>query len=100
GVILGLPAVTAPVASVAGSLVFGIGTQSNNGLGSASVYTLNGSGNFTTTYKGQAYNQSFLDSGSNGLYFLTSSVAGIAVCPDASVFHFPSIPQNPLCTHQ
>ncbi len=100
GVILELPAVTAPVASVSGSLVFGIGTQSNNGLGSASVYTLNGNGNFTTTYKGQAYNQSFLDSGSNGLYFLTPSAAGIAVCPDASFFYCPSSTQNLSATNQ
>jgi hypothetical protein len=100
GVILELPAVTAPVASVSGSLVFGIGTQSNNGLGGASVYTLNGSGNFTTTYKGQAYSQSFLDRGSNGLYFLTSSAAGIAVCPDASFFYCPSSTQNLSATNQ
>jgi hypothetical protein len=100
GVILELPAVTAPIASVSGSLVFGIGTQSNNGLGGASVYALNNSGNFTTTYKGQAYNQSFLDSGSNGLYFLTSSATGIAVCPDASFFYCPSSTQSLSATNQ
>lgn len=100
GVILELPAVTAPMASVTGSLVFGIGTQSNNGLGAASVYTQDGFGNFTTTYKGQAYSQSFLDSGSNGLYFLTSSVAGIAACPDASFFYCPSSEQSLSATNQ
>jgi hypothetical protein len=93
GVIIELPAVTAPVASVSGSLVFGIGTQSNNGLNGATVYTVDASGNFTTSYKNQSYSQSFLDSGSNGLYFLTASVAGIPACADASFFYCPSATQ-------
>ncbi|MGA8539702.1 MAG: DUF3443 family protein, partial [Terriglobales bacterium] len=38
GVILELPAVGAPEASLTGSLIFGIGTQSNNGLNGATVY--------------------------------------------------------------
>ena len=46
GVIVELPAVSAPAASLNGSLVFGIGTQSNNGLNGATVYT--GSINATT----------------------------------------------------
>jgi Protein of unknown function (DUF3443) len=100
GVILELPAVTTPEASVTGSLVFGIGTQSNNGLNGATVYTLDSSGNFTTTYKNQPYNQSFLDSGSNGLYFLTSSASGIAACPDAAFFYCPSSTQNLSATNQ
>jgi hypothetical protein len=100
GVILELPAVTAPEVSVTGSLVFGIGTQSNNALNGASVYTLDGSGNFSTTFKGQAYNQSFLDSGSNGLYFLSSGVTGIAVCPDASFFYCPASTENLSATNQ
>ena len=56
-----------------GVLVFGIGTQSNNTLGSANVLTTDGYGNFTTQFKGHSYSQSFIDSGSNGLYFLDSS---------------------------
>jgi hypothetical protein len=100
GVILELPAVTGPEASISGSLIFGIGTQSNNGLSGATVYTVDSDGNFTTSYKSQPYNQSFLDSGSNGLYFLTSSASGIPVCPDAAFFYCPSSTQNLSATNQ
>ena len=37
GVILELAAVNSTAATVSGSLIFGIGTQSNNALGSAAV---------------------------------------------------------------
>jgi hypothetical protein len=100
GVVIEIPAVTAPEASVSGSLVFGIGTQSDNALNQAVVYTLNANGNFTTSYNNQTYDQSFLDSGSNGLYFLTSSATGIPVCPDATFFYCPSTTQNLSATNQ
>jgi len=100
GVIVELPAVTAPLATVSGSLVFGIGTQSNNGLNGATVYALNQNGNFTTSYNNQSYNQSFLDSGSNGLYFLTSSATGIPDCSDAPFFYCPTSTQNLMATNQ
>jgi Protein of unknown function (DUF3443) len=100
GVILEIPAVAAPQASVSGSLVFGIGTQSDNALNQAVVYTLNANGNFTTSYNNQTYDQSFLDSGSNGLYFLTSSASGIPLCPDATFFYCPSTTQNLSATNQ
>ncbi len=82
GVIIQLPPVPAAgLASVAGSLVFGIGTQANNGLGAATVLGVDPkSGNFTTLYNGNAYSASFLDSGSNGLFFQDS----IAVCASPS----------------
>jgi hypothetical protein len=89
GVVIELPAVAAPEASVNGSLVFGIGTKANNGLNGATVYSVDASGNFTTRYNNQSYSQSFLDSGSNGLYFLTTSVAGIPDCADATFFYCP-----------
>lgn len=100
GVILELPAVTGPEASVSGSMVFGIGTQSNNGLNGAVVYTLNQFGNITTSFNNQSYNESFLDSGSNGLYFLTSKIAGIPVCTDATFFYCPTSTQNLSATNQ
>ncbi len=99
GIILELPAVTAPEASVSGSMIFGIGTQSNNGLNGAGVYTIDNFGNFTTTYNNQSYNQSFLDSGSNGLYFLTSGATGIPVCSDANFFYCPLSTQNLSATN-
>jgi hypothetical protein len=77
-----LPAVP-PTGAVttAGSLIFGIGTQANNGLGSARVYTTDDSGNFTTTFDGVDYSGSYLDTGSNGLYFLDDSTIGLPACP-------------------
>ncbi len=81
GVIVELPAASSGgEASVSGSLVFGIGTQSNNGLGGATVYTAP-SGSFTTSYNGQSYPESFIDSGSNGYFFLDSSLTGLTNCP-------------------
>jgi hypothetical protein len=69
GVILELPAVTDVATTVNGKMIFGIGTQSNNGLGSATVFTLDSSDNFTTNFNGQSLTGSFIDSGSNGLFF-------------------------------
>ena len=100
GVILELPAVTGPENSITGSMVFGIGTQSNNGLNGAVVYALNEFGDITTSFNNQSYNQSFLDSGSNGLYFLTSKISGITACTDATYFYCPTGTQNLSATNQ
>ena len=93
GVIVELPSVSSPAPSVTGSLVFGIGTQSNNGLGSANVYPLNSNGEFTTSFKGQSY-PAFIDSGSNGLFFLNAAATGLTVCSDNSGFYCPSTTMN------
>ncbi len=84
GVIIELPAVSGDEASVSGSLIFGIGTQSNNGLGSATVFGTDAFGDFNTTYKSVAY-QSFLDTGSNVIYFLDAATTGIPVCTNATI---------------
>ena len=65
GVIVELPSASGPQASLSGSLIFGIGTQSNNGLGGATVYNVDpNTGNFTTVFKGTAYSDAaFLDTG-------------------------------------
>ncbi|HWG76199.1 MAG TPA: DUF3443 domain-containing protein [Steroidobacteraceae bacterium] len=76
GVILQLPPISssgAPTAS--GYLVFGIGTESNNGLANAKVLTTSQGGNFTTTFNGSTLGSSFIDSGSNALFFNDSSLA-------------------------
>jgi hypothetical protein len=89
-VIVQLPSVPAQGSpSVSGSLVFGIGTRSNNGLGSALVYRVDDVGNFTTVFQGQSYPASFIDSGSNGLYFLDSTTAGLPTCRDSDSFYCP-----------
>jgi hypothetical protein len=82
GLLVSLPTVSPTGApSAAGTLVFGIGTQANNGLGSARVYTTDYSGNFTTSFNGAEYSSSYLDTGSNGLYFLDDSTIGLPACP-------------------
>jgi len=63
----------APTAS--GSLILGIGTQSNNALGSAVPYTTDSLGNLTAVYKSLALT-SFFDTGSNGFFFNDSSIPG------------------------
>jgi hypothetical protein len=79
----------APIAS--GSLIFGSGTQANNALGSAQVYTTDAEGNFSTTFKGKVYSSSFLDTGSSGLFFLDDSTIGLPACPkEDSGFSCPS----------
>jgi hypothetical protein len=77
GVILQLPSIPANgAASATGYLVFGIGTESNNGLGAATVLTVDPvTGDFTTSYGGRMYGGSFIDSGSNGLFFSDTSIA-------------------------
>jgi Protein of unknown function (DUF3443) len=80
GVIISLPAIpTAGSATLTGSLIFGIDTESNNALGSAQVFTISDSdGTLSTTYNGTTLTGSFIDSGSNAFYFDDTS---IAQCP-------------------
>jgi hypothetical protein len=89
GVLVELPPVSTSVSSITGSLIFGIGTQSNNGLGSATLFPLDSSGEFSTTYKGQSY-PAFVDSGSNAIFFLDAGLSGVAVCSDNSGFYCPA----------
>jgi hypothetical protein len=74
GVIITLPAVSNAAAKVSGSLVFGIGTQSNNGLGSAAVYTPNQNNSITTIYNNQIMPNSIIDSGSNAYFFSDNAI--------------------------
>jgi hypothetical protein len=100
GVLITLPSVPANGAATAtGSLIFGIGTQSNNALGSAQVYTTDANGDFQTTYNGVSYSQSYIDSGSNGLYFLDSTTLGIPDCSDNVGFYCPGATMNYTATN-
>ena len=98
GVIVELPQ-TPTTSSVTGSLVFGIGTESNNALGSAVVYPMGSNPatanylEFNTAYKGQTY-PAFVDSGSNAYFFLDSNTTGLPVCGDNSSFYCPNSQQN------
>ncbi len=99
GVILQLPAIPATgAASAQGYLVFGIGTQSNNGLGTATVLTTDDNGEFISNFNGQALSGSFIDSGSNGLYFVDSA---LPMCQGSAVqFYCPATTQSLSATNQ
>jgi hypothetical protein len=86
--------------TVSGSLIFGIATQSNNALGSARVFTADASGNFTTIFNGKSYADSFLDSGSNGIFFLDSATTGLPGCSDSTEFYCPTRTQSFSATHR
>jgi hypothetical protein len=89
GVIIDLPAVAASGAvSVNGSLIFGIATQANNARGSASKFTLDSLGNISTRFNNTDYAQSFIDSGSNGLFF--PNTLSITTCSSSADFYCPA----------
>ena len=102
GVIIELPSVTGAETSVSGSMIFGIGTQTNNGLGSATVYTIDpSSGNFTTVFNNVTYQDAgFLDTGSNAIYFLDSNTTGMPTCADATFWYRPAATQNFSATNK
>lgn len=80
GVIVQLPSVSSGGApSVNGTLVLGIGTQSNNTPAAVAMYTANQYGEFATTLNGVSYS-SFIDSGSNGLFFSAPSKGLLPTC--------------------
>jgi hypothetical protein len=92
GILLAMPSVPATGATnVTGSLTFGIGTRSNNALGSATAFDLDQYGELRTWYENAGY-WSFLDSGSNGLFFPDAGIAqclgGLAgfYCPLSTLF--------------
>jgi hypothetical protein len=99
GVILQLPSVAAGGAPTAtGMMIFGIGTQSDNALGSAKVMTVDFSGNLSTSYGSQSYNGSYLDSGTNGIFFLDTKTTGLPVCSDSTDFYCPTTLQSQSAT--
>lgn len=97
GTVLQLPSLPASgiAAYAPGYLIFGVNTQINNQLGAAHVVPVNAMGRFTTTYRGVALDNSFMDSGSNGLFFPASGTPALATncagsnadffCPAATV---------------
>lgn len=97
GVIVQLPSISSGGAvSISGSLVLGIDTRANNIPSSVSAYPADQYAEFTTTLNGVSYSSSFLDTGSNGLFFpspstrilpdCTSSYAGWFCPPSLTAF--------------
>jgi len=76
GIIIDLPTVApAGAVTVSGQLIFGIDTQSNNQSGTQTVLTVDGNAELLMTFNGQTLAMSFIDSGSNGIYFADSSIS-------------------------
>jgi hypothetical protein len=89
GFIVTLPGVPAAGArSVEGSLVLGLATRPNNVPKNASAIALDAAGEFTTTITGgSTLPGSFVDTGSNGLFFAPPS--SIPACTDAKDWYCP-----------
>jgi Protein of unknown function (DUF3443) len=90
GTIISLPSVAdAGASNVTGSLIFGIGTQTNNSVGMETVIPVSTSGTnagyLTTVFDGATLASSFIDSGSNAMYFNDSS---LTVCTQAGFTNF------------
>ncbi|SMG38473.1 DUF3443 domain-containing protein [Paraburkholderia susongensis] len=76
GVIVQMPPVSnTGQASANGTLVFGIGTQSNNTLAASHVFTSDTYGDLNNSTFNGATVQAFLDSGSNAYFFSDSTIA-------------------------
>ena len=87
-------------ARASGVLILGIETAANNLPIQVNPYSTDGNGEFMTELSGQFIPGSFIDSGSNGLFF--PNVAGLAGCsnsgPTAS-FYCMSSPQELTATN-
>jgi hypothetical protein len=101
GVVMQLPPVPAAGAPrVDGTLIFGIGTQDNNALGNALVFAMSSlTSGITTFYKGAVLDHSFVDSGSNAMFFQDAS---IPVCSSilSAGFYCAASPQDLSATIQ
>jgi hypothetical protein len=79
-------------ASATGTLVFGVGTQSNNALTATQSFTTDVSGNLVNSVFNGSTVTAFLDSGSNGYFFGDST---LALCNSTySGFYCPSSAQT------
>ena len=81
--------------SASGILYFGIDTQANNSSTGANVIPTNAFGRFTTIFNGSSYTNSFIDSGSNGLFFPAGNLnATLKTCASNSGFYCPTVSQS------
>ncbi len=85
GVALQFPPLSGSAPTLSGSLVFGIGTETNNTLGNATIFTVDLNDHFITNLAstGQSLTSSFIDSSSSGFFFPDDS---IPTCSDNAFF--------------
>jgi hypothetical protein len=82
-------------ASATGTLYFGIDTQANNSSSGTNVIPTNTSGLFTTVFNGTTFTRSFIDSGSNGLYFPAGNLSTtLKPCTSNISFYCPATNQS------
>ena len=92
--------------TASGFLVFGIGTESNNALGSSVVYTVPDTGNnagvFNTIFNGTNYSGSVIDSGTSAFLFLSSATSGVPpTCTSDNYLYCPTTsPDNLTAVNQ
>jgi hypothetical protein len=97
GTAIQMPALVSTSPEADGSLIFGIGTTSNNAVpGTATAFALDANDNFTTVFSGQTLASSFIDSGSNGLFFPST----ITPCTGNTGFYCPATLQPLTATNQ
>jgi len=100
GLLITMPAVPAAgQATASGWMTFGIGTQTDNALGSATIYATDAYGDIQSTYQNVAY-PAFFDTGSTGIYFLDFATLGIPDCADIPGLYCPASPVNYTVTNQ
>jgi len=98
GTLIQLPSIPAGgTTTVGGNLYFGIGTQANNALGSATVFDTDVNAYFITTFNGVKNSCSYIDSGSNAYYFPASGFPNLTTCPSPNQgFYCPPVNLSPL----
>jgi hypothetical protein len=99
GVIVEMPAIPSggAIDPTGGVLVFGIGTENNNALGSATVLPTNTQGFILASYNGMTNLNAGLDSGSNATFFTDNS---IPTCSSNANFYCPQSTLNLSATLQ
>lgn len=102
GVVVTLPATAQGAATATGTLIFGIGTQSNNAVTTQTVLTADANyGDVTTNYTTQDNKQEFLpfsyfDTGSNAYYFADGGIPSLSACSSQPGYS-SSKPQSWFC---
>jgi hypothetical protein len=91
GLLIDLPAVTtAGATQLNGVMIFGMDTQSDNQMTTVSALTTNALGYITTQFAERSLATSFIDSGSNGLFFDSSSLTACSSSSFVYGFYCPS----------
>jgi hypothetical protein len=101
GVLIQLQALPSNTASTGtGYLIFGIGTQSNNALGSAAVFAADPSGliRTSTTYGDRSEPASYIDSGTNFWQFNDSTITQCSSTGADAGFYCPASPVSRSAT--